>query len=82
MDDEEDDSSRTESNSAKINESQNMNSAAVKTAANGNLSEDINEDGVSKSSQNSNLPQAKPKDKKTPNKSKTGYMGLRKGFLL
>ena len=74
MDDEEDDSSRTESNSAKINESQNMNSAEnVKKAKIENSSKDVNEAEVSK---------AKPKGKKTPNKPETGYMGLRKGFLL
>jgi hypothetical protein len=81
MDDEEGDSSRTESNSAKINESQNMNSAEnVKKAKTGNSSKDVTETEVSKTS--SSLPQAKAKDKNTANKPETGYMGLRKGFLL
>ena len=83
MDDEEGDSSRTEPNSGKINERQNINSTKdVKTAKNGNSTTDTDKAGVGKTRQSSSLQQAKPKGKNTPKKSETGYMGLRKGFLL
>ena len=60
-----------------------MNSAEdVNEAKNRNSAQNINEAGVSNTSPSSSLHQAKPKGKKKPNKSKTGYMGLRKGFLL
>ena len=83
MDEEDGDSSRTESNSGKTNKTQNMNPAVnSKAAENGNSTTDNVEAGVSKTSQTSRSPQAKSKSKKTQKKSKTGYMGLRKGFLL
>ena len=72
MDDNEGSSSKTESNSAEINESQNK--MLAENVESGNSTKAIN--GVKKTSQ------AKPKSKNTPKKSETGYMGLRKGFLL
>ena len=74
MDDNEGSSSKTESNSAEINESQNK--ILAEDVESRNSTKDINNAGVKKTSQ------AKPKGKNTPKKSETGYMGLRKGFLL
>ena len=66
-----------------MNETQNMNSAEdVNEAENGNSTKVVNDAGTSNTSQCSSQHQSKNKGKKTPSKSTTGYMGLRKGFLL
>ncbi|CAB3986748.1 Hypothetical predicted protein [Paramuricea clavata] len=83
IDEGEDDSFKTESNSAEINETQSMISAEdVNEAENGNSTKVVNEAGASNTSQCSTQHQSKNKGKKPPSKSTTGYMGLRKGFLL
>jgi hypothetical protein len=54
----------------------------INEAENGNSTKVVNEAGTSNTSQCSSQHQSKNKGKKRTSKSTTGYMGLRKGFLL
>ena len=56
---------------------QNQNSSSCK-----DVHDDVNKVEASNMNKSASLQKSNNKGKKPANKSKTGYMGLRKGFLL